>query len=99
MWLDPNLLGDISNVPSTDLLPSIRRPLSRSSFPLVRLLSLCKVALQHNFTSSLLTIASGVMKLHYRKIVEVRKFFYKEQNNMISQYCYTDVFRLSGDSV
>lgn len=68
IWLNPSLLGDISNVPSSDLLPGIRTPLSISSLSVCRLVSLCKVALRHNFIS---TIGGGLMALHYRKIVEV----------------------------
>ena len=71
IWLDPSLLGDISNVPSSDLLPCVCTPLSQSSLSVCRLISLCKVALRHNFFSALLTIGGGLMALHYRKIVEV----------------------------
>jgi hypothetical protein len=86
IWLDPSLLEEISNVPSSDLLPSIRTPLSQSSFPICRLLSLCKVALQYNFISAVLTIGGGLMKLHYRKVVEVRNI------GSISLKCDHDYF-------
>ena len=65
-------MGDISNVPSSDLLPCVRTPLSQSSLSVCRLVSLCKVALTHNFISALLAIGGGLMGLHYCKIVEVR---------------------------
>lgn len=71
IWLDPSLLGDIGNVPSRDVLPTIQIPLSMSPSPIVRLVSLSKNALRHNFLSSLLTIAGGVMVLHYRTIIQV----------------------------
>ena len=71
IWLDPSLLGDISNVPSSDLLPCVRTPLSQSSLSVCWLVSLCKVALRHNFISALLAIGGGLIALHYRKIVEV----------------------------
>ena len=61
--LDPTLLGDIGNVPSSDLLPSICDSLNH----MVRLLSLMKVALKHNFISAFLTIAGGVMALHLQE--------------------------------
>lgn len=71
IWLDPSLLGDIGNVPSGDVLPGIEIPLSLSPTPLVRLLSLSKIALQHNFVCALLTIAGGIMALHFRTIIQV----------------------------
>ena len=71
IWLDPSLLGDICNVPSSDVLPAIKTPLSQSSFPLVRLLSLSKIALRNNFVSGLLAIAGGIMSVHYRTIIKV----------------------------
>ena len=71
MWLQPSLLGEIGNVPSSDLLSSIQLPLTDSSNPIVRLLSSCKVALKHNFVSAVLTIAGGAMALHYWKIIKV----------------------------
>ena len=64
IWLDPTLLGD---VPSSDLLPSIAIPLCDSLNHMVRLLSLMKVALKHNFISAFLTIAGGVMALHLQE--------------------------------
>jgi hypothetical protein len=70
MWLQPSPLGD---VPSSDILPSIQLPLMHSSNPIVRFLSLCKVALK---LSAVLTIAGGVMALHYRKIIEVGADWY-----------------------
>ena len=45
--------------------------LTQSSLPLVRLLSLSKIALRHNFLSALLTIAGGIMSVHYRTIIQV----------------------------
>ena len=71
IWLDPSLQGDIGNVPSGDVLPTIQVPLSPSPSPMVRLLSLSKVALQHNFVGALLTIAGGVMALHYHTVIQV----------------------------
>ena len=71
IWLDPSLLGDIGNVPSSDVLPTIEMPLSTSPSPIVHLLSLSKIALQHNFLGALLTIAGGVMALHYRTVIQV----------------------------
>ena len=76
MWLQPSLLGDIGNVPSNDLLPTIQLPLTQSSNIIIRLLSLIKVALKHNFISAVITIAGGVMALHYRKIVQVGEYWY-----------------------
>ena len=58
-------------MPSGDVLPGIEIPLSLSPTPLVRLLSLSKIALQHNFVCALLTIAGGVMALHFHTIIQV----------------------------
>ena len=69
------LLGDIGNVPSTDLLPSKALPLCDSSNHVVRLLSLMKAALKHNFISAVLTLAGGIMALHYRKVIQVYHAF------------------------
>ena len=62
-------MGEIGNVPSSDVLPTIQLPLSTS--PIVRLLSLSKIALKHNFISSVLVIAGGVMALHYKTLANV----------------------------
>ena len=69
LWLDRSLLGDIGNVPSTDLLPTIATPLSTTS--MTRLLSLSKIALKHNFISGLLVMAGGVMSLHYLTLTKL----------------------------
>ena len=71
IWLNPTLLGDIGYVPSSDVLPSIQLPLSNSANTIVRLLSLLKVSLKHNFVSGVLAVAGGVMSLHYRNIIQV----------------------------
>ncbi len=68
IWLDQSLVGDI-NVPSADLVPSICFPLTMS--PLIKLVSLCKILMKHNFISSLLTIAGSIMALHYTTIAKV----------------------------
>ena len=62
-------MGEIGNVPSSDVLPTIQLPLSTS--PIIRLLSLSKIALKHNFISSLLVIAGGVMVLHYKTLTKL----------------------------
>jgi len=62
-------MGEIGNVPSSDVLPTIQLTLSTS--PIVRLLSLSKIALKHNFISSVLVIAGGVMALHYKTLANV----------------------------
>ena len=69
IWLDRSQLGEITNVPSNDLLPIIQLPLSTS--PVGRLLSLCRIALKHNYISSLLVIAGGVLALHYKTLTKV----------------------------
>ena len=56
--------GEIGNVPSYDVLPNVNIPLSTT--PIVHLLSLSKIALKHNFISSLLVIAGCMMALHYK---------------------------------
>jgi len=61
--------GEIENVPSNDVLPNVNIPLSTT--PIVRLLSLSKIALKHNLISSLLVIAGGKMALHYKTLTKV----------------------------
>ena len=67
LWLDRGIIGQIGNVPTTDLLPNIRLPLTTNNLP--RLVKLLKVALKHNFYSSLLVLAGGLMSLHYSRMV------------------------------
>lgn len=69
IWLDRSLLGEITNVPSHDLLSNIHLPLS--TCPVRKLLSLCQLALKHNYISSLLVIAGGVLALHYKTLTKV----------------------------
>ena len=72
IWLDRSLLGEIGNVPSNDL-PAINLPLYSSlvsASPLVRLLSVMKIVQKHNFISSVLVIAGGVMSLHYKTLTQ-----------------------------
>lgn len=61
--------GEIWNVPSDNVLPNVNIPLS--TIPIVRLLSLCKIALKHNFISSVLVIAGGMMALNYKTLTKV----------------------------
>ena len=73
IWLDRSLLGEIGNVPSNDLLPAIHLPLYSvpvSASPLVRLLSVMQVVQKHNFISSILVVAGGVMSLHYKTLTQ-----------------------------
>ena len=62
IWLDATLLGD-SAIPSQEVMPSIQLPLSSSI--LEKLISLMEITLKHNYISSLLVVAGGVMSLHY----------------------------------
>ena len=74
IWLDPALLGNIGNVPSRDVLPSIKLPLSDSANPMVCLFSLMKVALRHNIISAILTLAGG------RKVIQVYTSIFQNQS-------------------
>ena len=62
VWLDATLLGDCA-IPSQEVVPSIHLPLSSSI--LAKLMSLMEITLKHNYISSLLVLAGGVMSLHY----------------------------------
>lgn len=67
LWFDRGIIGEIGNVSTADLLPNIQLPLTTNYLP--HLVKLLKVALKHNFYSSLLVLAGGVMSLHYSSIV------------------------------
>lgn len=66
IWLNRALLGDVSNVPSADILPTIHTPLLTAS--LSRMVSLLKVALKHNFFSALTIMAGGILALNYTTV-------------------------------
>ena len=68
IWLDKLALGEVGSVPVGDLLPSIATPLSIDC--LSRLVSILEVTMRHNFLSSLLIVAGGVMSLHYTSITK-----------------------------
>ena len=60
---------NMSNVPSMDMRPSIKTPLTSS--PLRRLLLQLKIAMKHNFPQTLLMIAGSVMILHYSAVIKL----------------------------
>ena len=66
IWFDKGIDAETGKVPLVDLLPKITLPLS--SDILSRLVSLLRVATKHNFVSSLLVVAGGIMSLHYSTI-------------------------------
>ena len=66
IWFDKGIVAETGKVPLVDLLPKITLPLS--SDILSRLVSLLRVATKHNFVSSLLVVAGGIMSLHYSTI-------------------------------
>lgn len=68
IWLDKVAFGEAGSISMRDLLPTIRAPLSTDV--LSRLLSSLKVTMKHNFLSSLLVVAGGVMSLHYSTITK-----------------------------
>ncbi len=72
MWLDHSVIGDVSNIPSQDLLPVIKLPLTNTGPAIIRLVSALKLTLKHNYYSSL-TIAGRVMAMHYTHLVRLYK--------------------------
>lgn len=67
IWLD-KALGEVGIIPVGDLLPSVVTPLSTDC--LSRLVNILEVTMRHNFLSSLLIVAGGVMSLHYCTITK-----------------------------
>ncbi len=71
MWLDHSLIGDLTNIPSRDLVPIIKLPLNNTA--ITRLTSALRLTLKHNFYCSLLTVAGGVMAMHFTKLIKIYK--------------------------
>ncbi len=73
MSLDHSVVGEVNNIPSRDLLPVIKLPLTNAGPPIKRLVSALKLTTKHNYYSSLLIVAGGVMAMHYTHLVKLYK--------------------------
>ena len=70
VWMEPCSEGDLC-IPITELIPTISRPFSTNAIH--RIVPLLRIALKHNFQSSLSVLAGDIMALHYQTMTKMCK--------------------------